>query len=783
MCKKLIYLVCFVLVLGLVSSASADLISYYDFEGPNPFDDKISGAVATVGANVTIESANPLGNAAAFPDGSNVDNDIVVAQDDAPVIGLSDFTCTAWVKRATGTSNPDGICDMVADTAEGGFQLLFGDPEDFRFGVGGPGGQWMLWRSVNLIQDTAWHHFAVSVDRDHPAGLSMYIDGVLDSTGDPTGFASVSMAANQDFQIGSTNDFNLNGLLDELAIFDTALAVEEIQKAMKGIGVPPELAADPNPTDATIDVPRDVLLNWSLGEFAAKHDVYFGTTFSDVNEADRANPANVLVSQGQDANAYDPPGLLEFGQTYYWRIDEVNAPPDFTIYKGDVWSFTVEPVGYPIAGENMTATASSSNSADEGPENTMNGSGLDADDLHSTESTDMWLSSMIGAQPTWIQYEFDRVYKLHQMRVWNYNTLVEAAIGLGVKDATIEYSVDGNDYTTLDTTHEFARAPGAAGYAANTTVGLGVAAKYVKITANSNWGGILAQYGLSEVRFFYIPVWTREPYPEPGTTDMDVDNVTLSWRAGRDAASHEVYLSTDEQAVIDETISAASVPAGSSYASYNAGTLDLSKTYYWKVNEVNEAETPTAWQADVWNFTTQEYLVVDDFESYNEIPAGEEGSNLVYLTWIDGFENPLVNGSTMGHAVAFEPSMESVIVHSGEQSAPFYCDNSTAGYSEATANIAELQVGQDWTKHSIKSLSLWFNGDPDNSAEQMYVKLNGSKVAYDSDADNITRTVWQPWNIDLADFTGVNLSNVTELSIGLELENHLGVAVLTISKV
>jgi hypothetical protein len=353
----------------------------YDFEEPNPFDDKISGAIATVSPGVTIVSDTPLKNAASFPDGSH--NGIVVAQDTAPAIGLSDFTCTAWVKRATGTSGGDGICDMVTGTTEGGFQLLFGPPEDFRFGVGGPGNEWILFIAVNLIEDTAWHHFAVSVDLDNQAGLFMYIDGVLDSTGDPTGFESVSMAANQDFTIGSFNGSGLNGLLDELAIFDTALTVEEIQKVMKGITLRPELAALPNPADAATDIPRDAVLNWSPGESAVKHDVYFGKTFSDVNEADRTNPANILVSQAQDANTYEPQGLLELGRTYYWRIDEV----DSTIFKGDVWSFTVEPVGYPI--ENIICTASSAIREGEGPENTINGSGLDDHDLHSLENPDM----------------------------------------------------------------------------------------------------------------------------------------------------------------------------------------------------------------------------------------------------------------------------------------------------------------------------------------------------------------------------------------------------------
>jgi hypothetical protein len=50
----------------------------------------------------------------------------------------------------------------------------------------------------------------------------------------------------------------------------------------------------------------------------------------------------------------------------------------------------------------------------------------------------------------------------------------------------------------------------------------------------------------------------------------------------------------------------------------------------------------------------------------------------------------------------------------------------------------------------------------------MYVKLNGVKVLYDGDAGNLSNTVWQPWNINLADFDGVNLGNVAELVVGFE---------------
>jgi hypothetical protein len=69
---------------------------------------------------------------------------------------------------------------------------------------------------------------------------------------------------------------------------------------------------------------------------------------------------------------------------------------------------------------------------------------------------------------------------------------------------------------------------------------------------------------------------------------------------------------------------------------------------------------------------------------------------------------------------------------------------------------------------------LWFYGDTDNDAnatEQMYVKLNGVKVNYDGDMNDIQQASWQEWNIDLAEF-GIDLTNVTEIAIGFGDENN-----------
>jgi hypothetical protein len=80
----------------------------------------------------------------------------------------------------------------------------------------------------------------------------------------------------------------------------------------------------------------------------------------------------VLVSQALSATTYDPVGRLDFETTYYWRVDEVNAAPDNTVFKGAVWSFTSEPFAYTIP--SVVATSNGVSEEGAGPENTVNGS-------------------------------------------------------------------------------------------------------------------------------------------------------------------------------------------------------------------------------------------------------------------------------------------------------------------------------------------------------------------------------------------------------------------------
>ena len=127
-----------------------------------------------------------------------------------------------------------------------------------------------------------------------------------------------------------------------------------------------------------------------------------------------------------------------------------------------------------------------------GPEKTIDGSGLTGT---STAPDDRDVAEQEGVTPIWIQYEFDRVYKLHQMWVWNSNPQVESFIGFGVKDVTIETSTDGTTWTPLTTcpNSPVDRPERIRRTTPRSDLG-GVQAKYVKLTVNANWSRWRAQY-------------------------------------------------------------------------------------------------------------------------------------------------------------------------------------------------------------------------------------------------------------------------------------------------
>jgi hypothetical protein len=85
-------------------------------------------------------------------------------------------------------------------------------------------------------------------------------------------------------------------------------------------------------------------------------------------------------------------------------------------------------------------------------------------------------------------------------------------------------------------------------------------------------------------------------------------------------------------------------------------------------------------------------------------------------------------------------------------------------------DTSDLGIDPDWTKAGVKVLTLYFYGDPDNTAGapgQMYVKLNGVDVSYDGDDSDIQEASWHEWNIELSSLVGVDLQSVTKIIIGI----------------
>lgn len=462
--------------------------------------------------------------------------------------------------------------------------------------------------------------------------------------------------------------------------------------------------------------------------------MYLGIGFENVDTATVDSP-EFKGNQAETTYALD---RLEFGQTYFWRIDEVNDTDPNSPWKGEVWSFEVEPVGYLVAQYLLTASASSQNSADENPNNTINDVGLNPDGSHSQDKKTMWLSAISDPGTAWIRYDLSEPQKLVEMLVWNHNTQSEADLGYGIKDALIEVSADGVNFTSLETVELL--------QAAETTVALqGVVAQSIKITAQSNWGDLINKFGLSEVRLLAIPNAARELSPADGDANVDPTTAVLTWRYGREADVHDVYISTDEQAVIDGT-----APAVTLSEALYAPDLALDTTYYWRVDEVNDLEDPAVWAGSVQSFSTTAYIVVDDMEFYKS-----EDGKWIWETWTDGYEIAS-NGALLGHG---GDDMETGIVHGGSQSLPYYYGQDGAAVSEATLPID----AQDWSKYGIQSLSLFFHGDANNIGGQLYVKINnGTPYNYQGAATDIQTAQWLPFTIDL---TGVIVVN--SLTIGV----------------
>jgi len=134
--------------------------------------------------------------------------------------------------------------------------------------------------------------------------------------------------------------------------------------------------------------------------------------------------------------------------------------------------------------------------------------------------------------------------------------------------------------------------------------------------------------------------YARRPDPADGAMHKDTW-VTLSWMPGDLAVSHDVYMGEDFGDVNKATRDSEFFRSNQALAFYVAGFpgyaypdgLIPGMTYYWRIDEVNDADPNSPWKGEVWSFS------VPPKTAYNPSPA--DGAELVALnaklTWTVGY--------------------------------------------------------------------------------------------------------------------------------------------------
>jgi hypothetical protein len=250
------------------------------------------------------------------------------------------------------------------------------------------------------------------------------------------------------------------------------------------------------------------------------------------------------------------------------------------------------------------------------------------------------------------------------------------------------------------------------------------------------------------------------PSPFDGERDVPRD-VTLSWQPGDYAVQHDVYFGNTFDDVNDAiTLTPVIYIGRQADVNYTLpAPLQLGNTYYWRIDEVNNADANSPWKGKVWSFTVASYIDVDDFESYDPY------NNIIWYTWA----NPYGTGSWIGLGTApFQP------VNQGDQSMEYPYDNTNQflyGYYSETEYT--FDTPQNWIDDDVKLITLFFYGDPGNDAnslEQMYIALEDNStlradIPYSGSMSDIQLDEWQEWNIALSDFA-IDLLNVKKVCLG-----------------
>lgn len=529
----------------------------------------------------------------------------------------------------------------------------------------------------------------------------------------------------------------------------------------------------PTPADGARFQSPEVDLTWMLGKNASKHEVYFGTSRDEV----LAGTGNTF--QGAQVDATFDPGPLADGTTYYWRVDEIESAG--TKQVGPVWSFTTVP-SIPVMDPNLAGWWKfdegegklAIDSSGHGRHGTILGgtkwiAGFDGGALLLNGADGyvaLPIDSVIGSLSsitvtTWVNFSgmggaWQRVFDfgtgttfnmmmtpvnggtgtlrfLITVESYNNEQQLNAAaalptgwhhVAVSINGSTrgMQMFLDGQVVATGNTTV----LPKDLGQTTNNWIGRS------QYSADAYFNGAVDDFRIYDFAMTAAeipdtmrgdPMLAWGPSPSDGAI-VDVRSASpLTWSAGDGAAEHDVYLGTDAQAVANaEPSDTSGIYCGrqSALSFTPAPDIAAGQTCFWRVDEVNADGTIS--RGRVWSFTVADYLIVDDFESYNDV----EGSR-IFDVWLDGWATG-ANGSTVGYVNP--PFAERKIVNSGKQSMPLDYNNINAPfYSEAERAWASPQ---NWTFNGMNTLVLYLRGNPvsflEKSAGNIVMSASGNDI-------------------------------------------------------
>ncbi len=463
----------------------------------------------------------------------------------------------------------------------------------------------------------------------------------------------------------------------------------------------PAKAKSPVPQNGSMNARVDQLLQWTAGTGATSHDVYFGDDMVAVTDATR--DTDNLFKGNQSGLNFDPEdenateeGQLLGSTTYYWRIDEV-GPGGTT--KGDVWTFTTR-APPPMIGNPNPADTDIDVDIDTVLTWTAPASVENFDVYLGVDPIDVTLADrnspeFLGNQttknftPGTLLADTDYYWRIDTRGpggttmglVLTFRTADVPAQAMLVapahqaQDQDVEVSLQwtpgagGGPLTSfqvyLSTTQSQVLNRSNAVRVATLGAGATMFTPASPLASNSEHFWTVDAIGpggrregpIFRFRTGTLPDLATMPMPAISATAIAPD-VVLSWTAGNNALSHNVYFGTNQSAVNnageDDVEFKGNQLLGTETFNPPAGVpsaLSANTQYFWRIDEVG---TGGVRKGTIWNFRTGPGKAINP-SPVNNAPSASVTSNLTWTAGAGASSHDVYLGTDLGMVTSATP--------------------------------------------------------------------------------------------------------------------------------